>query len=75
MLTLFCCFWICCIPLGYVLYRLTHVATDDRWTRNDRLYAIVFAIVYGPLTPVVTAVAILLHKLMTSEWGNQEAKW
>jgi len=75
MFTLFCCFWISCAPLGYVLYRWTHVAMGCRWTRNERLYAIVFAIVCGPLTPVVTAVGILLHKLLTSDWGNQEAKW
>ncbi|MBN2132227.1 MAG: hypothetical protein JW741_22190 [Sedimentisphaerales bacterium] len=75
MITILCCIWIFCAPLGYVLYRWAHRATNSRWTRNDRLYAIVFSIVYGPLAPAMIVVAFLLHKMMISEWGNQEAKW
>jgi hypothetical protein len=48
---------------------------DDRWTRNDRLYAIVASLFYGPAMPVMAVVIVLLYRLSRSEWGNRDARW
>jgi len=69
------CCWMLFSPLGYVACRWANRAMGDRWTRNDRLYAIVGALFYGPLMPVMAVLIVLLYRLGTSKWGNQDARW
>jgi hypothetical protein len=69
------CLWVLVAPLGYLASRWSGRVMGDRWTRNDRLYAIVASVLYGPLMPALAVVLILLWKLATSKWGNQDARW
>jgi len=73
--TLIVCLWVLFAPAGYLACRRANRALGDRWTRNDRLYAIVFSLLYGPLTPVLAVLIVLLYRLGKSEWGNRDARW
>lgn len=74
-ITLMILIWLGCIPLGYLACRWTGRVIDTRWTRNDRLWAIIFSLIFGPLMIAITVVSVLLHKLLMSDWGNKEVKW
>lgn len=70
------CSWVLFAPVGYLACRWSNRAMDDSmWTRNDRLYAIVFSLFYGPLMPVMAVLVVLLYRLGKSEWGNHDARW
>jgi len=67
--------WLGCSPVGYLATRWSSRAIYGKWTRNDRLYAIVFSLVNGPLMAIVAVGARLIHHLEKSERGNQDARW
>ena len=67
--------WVVCAPVGYIVTRWSNRAMGIRWTHNDRLYAIIFSVIYGPLMSVIGVLTVLIYKLCTSEWGNKEAGW
>ena len=70
------CVWLVSLPLGYVTARWSNRSMGcGKWTRNDRLFAILFSLLYGPFMPVFAVLVALLWKLQDSKWGNQEAKW
>jgi len=69
------CLWVLFAPLGYLACRRASRAMDDKWTRNDRLYAIVASLFYGPAMPVLAVLVVLLYRLSRSEWGNRDARW
>ena len=60
---------------GYFLARWSNRAMGCTWTRNDRLFALVFSTLYGPLMPVFVIVVLLIYKLLSSQWGSREARW
>ena len=72
---LIACLWFVGVPLGYVVTRLCVRSMCSTWNRNDRLFAIVFSLLYGPVMPVLAIVLFLLHKLAESKWGNLDARW
>ena len=67
--------WALCAVGGYFLARWSNRAMGCAWTRNDRLFALMFSALYGPLMPVFVIVVLLIYKLLSSQWGNREAKW
>ena len=69
------CLWIVGVPAGYLGTRWANKAMGFNWTRNDRLFAITFSLLYGPLMAVLSVVLFSLHKLFESKWGNQDARW
>ena len=69
------CVWVLCAPIGYRFARWSNRAMGSRWTRNDRLSAIVLSMLYGPLMPLLAILIVLVYKLETSDWGNKEAGW
>ena len=69
------CIWAVCAPVGYIVTRWSNRTMGSRWTHNDRLYAIVFSLLYGPLMPVIVVITVLIYKLSISGWGNKEAGW
>ncbi len=69
------CCWILCAPFGYLVCRWSNRAMGDKWTRNDRLCAIAGSMLYGPLMPLMALLVVLLYRLSTSDWGNQDARW
>ena len=69
------CLWIVSVPLGYLVTRWVYKTMGLKWTRNDRLYAITFSLLYGPLMPVLSIILFSLYRLSESKWGNQDAGW
>ena len=69
------CCWMLFSPLGYVAWRWANRRMGDTWTRNDRLFGIVASLFYGPVMPVMAALLVLVYRLATSKWGNQDAGW
>ena len=69
------CCWILCAPFAYLACRWANRAMGSGWTRNDRLFAIVFSVLYGPVMPFLAVLIVLAYKLETSDWGNKEAGW
>ena len=67
--------WLGCSPVGYLATRWSDRAMSGRWTRNDRLFAIVFSLINGPFMILVAVMTRLIHRLAQSERGNQEAGW
>ena len=75
-LLLVACIWMLCAPLGYVAYRWANrVMGLKKWTRLDRLGAILFSMFCGPLMPVLAVVFVLIEKLSESRWANRDARW
>jgi len=69
------CLWAIGAVVGYLVTRWAGRTVFGGWTRNDRLYTIVFSPLYGPLMPLMVLVIVLLHKLATCQWGNKQAGW
>jgi hypothetical protein len=69
------CLWLLSAPLGYVALRWCNRTVCTTWTRNDRLFGVIFSLLYGPLMIVFAVGAFLLFKLAESDWGNRDAKW
>jgi len=67
--------WMIGALAGYLLARRANRAMGCPWTRNDRLFALVFSAMCGPLMPVFVIVMLLTYKLLSSKWGNREARW
>jgi hypothetical protein len=68
--------WLGCLPVGYIACRWAHRATGSgNWTQLDRLGAIVFSLVGGPMLPVWAAVMVALWKLMDTKWAGRNARW
>ena len=63
------CVWIAAIPVGYIACRWSIRSTFTTWTRLDRLYAIVGAMCFGPMMPVMAVLVVLLTKLDLSDWA------
>jgi len=75
LILIFACIWGLCAPIGYLCARWSNRAMGSRWTRNDRLSAIVLSMLYGPLMPFLAILIVLVYRLETSDWGNKEAGW
>jgi len=69
------CVWALSTPVGYISARWSIRAMGGRWTRNDRIWAITFSVIYGPVMPLLAVLLVLFWKLDTSDWGNREARW
>jgi len=67
--------WALSAPVGYRFARWSLRAMGGRWTRNDRIWAITFSVIYGPVMPLLAVAVVLFWKLERSEWGNQEVRW
>jgi len=68
--------WLLCAPLGYLAHRwLNRVIGISSWTCMDRIGAIFFAVINGPMTIVFAIVFVLLEKLGECDWAKREAKW
>ena len=67
--------WIGFSPVGYLISRWSQRAMCGRWTRNDRLFAIVFSLITGPFMIIGALATRLLYHMEKSERGNQEARW
>ncbi len=73
---IFVCLWIASIPVGYLSCRwINRVSGLTAWTRMDHLGAILFAMIYGPLMPLIGAVVVLIQKLSETGWAKRDAKW
>jgi hypothetical protein len=73
--TLMIWIWLGCAPLGYLACRWGCRFVDNRWTRNDRMASILFALSFGPITIPVIALSVLINKVLMSDWGNKEVRW
>ncbi|HNO77614.1 MAG TPA: hypothetical protein PKN33_06090 [Phycisphaerae bacterium] len=69
------CVWALSATLGYRATRWSIREMDNRWTHTDRVFAIVFALIFGPVMPLIAVMVVLFWKLERSNWGKQEAKW
>ena len=69
------CSWLLFSPLGYMACRWASDALGARWTRLDRLYAIVGSVCYGPLMPLMAVLLVLLQRLHMSSWSDKDARW
>jgi hypothetical protein len=69
------CIWALSAPVGYRVTRWSVRETENRWTRLDRTFAIVFSLIFGPVMPLIAVMIVLFWNLERSHWGNQEAKW
>ena len=67
--------WIICAPISYFTMREISKAEGSKWTQADRLFALVFSVLYGPIMLVVIAVTALICQIANSSWANREAKW
>jgi hypothetical protein len=75
LILIFACVWVLSAPVGYHFTRWSVRATENRWTRIDRIFAITFSMIFGPLMPLLAVMLVLFWKLERSDWGNQQAKW
>ena len=75
LILILACTWTVCAPIGYFASRWSNRAMGYRWTQSDRLWAIVFSLIYGPLMVIMSVAVVLIYRLCTSEWGNKEAGW
>ena len=75
LIVIIACVWVLSTPIGYLFARWSNRAMGSRWTRNDRIWAITFSVIYGPAMPLLAILLVLLWKLESSDWGNQEARW
>jgi len=74
-LTLIMYVWILASPLGYIACRWSNRVMKIGWTRTDRMYAIVGALLSGPMMAVMTLLFVLLYKVQMSDWGKKDARW
>jgi hypothetical protein len=75
-LLLVACIWMLCAPLGYVANRWANrVMGHKKWTRLDRLGAILLSMFNGPVMLVAAVVFVLIDKLSKSRWANRDARW
>lgn len=68
-------FWIAFAPLGYLSARWFNRRVGLKWTRCDRLWAIVFSMLNGPLMPLAALGFAVMDALERSDWGKQDARW
>ncbi len=75
VILIFASVWALSAPVGYFFARWSIRAMGSRWTRNDRIWAITFSVIYGPAMPLLAVVLVLFWKLESSDWGYQEVRW
>lgn len=75
LIVIVACVWALSTPVGYLSARWANRAMGSRWTRNDRIWAIILSVIYGPAMPLLAVLVVLVWKVETSDWGNKEAKW
>jgi len=69
------CLWVVFAPLSYLVTRRFHRTLFSTWTQNDRLYALTFSLLLGPLMLLSTGIMVIIERLGKSKWGNREARW